>query len=137
MNKRWVQLWIISTEKSLQEKCPPLTEPPRSSTIQFFLQLPAFWFVYSQQGFERNNATTSAPIIIQIAIIRILRLALRHRLCSRRSSYSDLPWASPPLATATGRKDRKLIEALQKLVISAASRGIGWGCFRFRFTQAI
>lgn len=95
-----------------------------------FLQLPAFWFVYSQQGFERNNATTSAPIIIQIAIIRILRLALRHRLCSRRSSYSDLPWASPPLATATGRKNRKLIEALQKLVISAASRGIGWGCFR-------
>lgn len=85
--------------------------------------------------------TTAAPIIIQIAIVRILRLALRHRLCSRRSSYSDLPWASPPLATAMERKNRKLIEALQNLVIWAPSRGMGWGGFRsfpsLRFMQGI
>lgn len=73
-----------------------------------FSQLPVFRFVYSQQGLERNNATTAAPVIIQIAIARILRLALRHCLCSRRSSYSDLPWAAPPLATATGREKQEL-----------------------------
>lgn len=85
--------------------------------------------------------TAAAPIIIQIAIVRILRLASRHRLCSRRSGYSDLPWDPLPLATATRTKNRKLIEALQNLVISAPGerrvRGLLRSFQRFRFMQGI
>lgn len=86
--------------------------------------------------------TTAAPVIIQTAIVRILRLAPRHRLCSRRSSYSDLLWASPPLATATERKNRKLIERCRIWLFGPPREGwVGGGVFRsfpsLRFMQGI